>query len=61
MGGICIWFGVMELAAYVNTKQTLSQQFWKWSQKNKVKAWIVLIVLAIAWVLLLVHLGVKLI
>ena len=55
-----IIFGGIEIASKRFTGSTVSQSFWKFSKGNKVKAWIMLGVMALMWGSLLVHLGSKL-
>ena len=55
--GVC--FGTIELVAVKTTGSSVSQMFWKWSKDNKVRAFIILGCMLIAWILLLQHLGGK--
>ena len=55
-----IIFGGIEIASKRFTGSTVSQSFWKFSKINKVKAWIMLIVMGGMWLSLLIHLGSKL-
>jgi hypothetical protein len=55
-----IIFGLIEWIAKSKTGKTVSQHFWDFSKKHKVKAIIILVCMFIAWVFLLIHLGSKL-
>lgn len=56
-----VCFGLVEWYNVVASGKTVSQKFWEWSKNNKVKAWIVLAGMLIAWLALLYHLAVKII
>lgn len=54
----CI-FGVIEVISKKVTGKTVSQYFWKFSKEHKVKAIVMLVLMALMWIALLVHLGAK--
>lgn len=56
-----IIFGFFEWFAKHKTGRTVSQHFWAFSLKNKTKAWVILGCMALAWILLLGHLAIKMI
>ena len=53
-------FGFMEWRSVASSGRSISQKFWDFSQGNKLMAYIILGTMAIMWVALLFHLGVKL-
>jgi len=50
-----VCFGIVELLAVKFTGETVSQKFWKLRDKNKGKAWIVVIGMLVGWLALLYH------
>ena len=54
--GIAIIFGLFELVSFICTRKTLSQQFWKFREENKMKAFVVIFLLGTMWLMLLLHL-----
>ena len=60
MALIGIVFGAFEYIRWAITGKTLSQDFWKWSKEHRWQAWIIIIIMAVAWALLLIHLSCKL-
>jgi len=54
-----IIFGMTEIVYKVKTGQTVSQHFWEYSKKNKLKAISILASMAIMWSALIWHLGYK--
>jgi len=54
---ISIVFGGFELACFLATGKTLSQNFWKWREENKSKSWIILGILVISGIILILHLA----
>ena len=54
-----VCFGLVEWLAVKKTGLSVSQHFWEFSKKNKVKAWIVLGSMLVAWLALLWHLAIK--
>ena len=55
-----VCFGAIEGYYAIKMKKTVSQYFWDFSKKHKVKAIIILISMAVMWISLLLHLGMKL-
>lgn len=53
-------FGVVELVSVRKTGKSVSQHFWDLSKRDKEKAWLVLVFMFLAWLSLLLHLGIKL-
>lgn len=54
-------FGGWELFAIKKTGKTVSQHFWEFSKNHPNKAWLILAGMAIGWVILIIHLGEKMI
>ena len=48
-----IIFGGVEVYAKKKTGKTVSQHFWKFSEKNKIGAWIILGCMMLAWIFLI--------
>jgi hypothetical protein len=57
--GVCL--GVGEAISKACTGATLSKTFWNYSLTNPVVAWIMLLCMFLAWVLLMIHLAWKMI
>lgn len=57
---VVLLLAIFEGIAKLTTDRTLSQQFWAFSKKDKVKAVVVLVCMLAAWGLLLTHLAAKL-
>jgi len=54
-----IIFGLIEWISVVKTGKTISQHFWVFSQEHKLKGFIILGGMLVAWLSLLAHLGSK--
>lgn len=54
-----IIFGGVEIFYRVTTGHTVSQHFWEYSKKNKIKAIAILAAMAIMWTALIMHLASK--
>ena len=50
-----ICFGIVEWVAVIKSGKTVSQHFWELKKQSPLKAWIVIICWAIAWIALLWH------
>lgn len=55
-GVISVVLGVFEVLRVRKTGHTLSQKFWEFRQENPVGGWVIIAVMALAWVGLLLHL-----
>lgn len=53
-----IIFGLTEWLSTIKTGKTISQQFWVFKREHPIKAYIILGGMAIAWIFLLIHLGI---
>jgi hypothetical protein len=52
-------FGLTEVLYVKFTGKTVSQQFWAYAEKSKVKAIAILASMALMWTALIIHLGMK--